>query len=400
MPLLPTGNRKRRDYKLEDQAMATAKARKFSSYRGQGIAYVLCFLTSAAVAQRVEYPSKNNVETERVEWKREPGKNPVISLVRQIEIGMPEQYRGVTIFPLILRRPVAAMNLKTLDEALREGWVEIREKEHAEVPVVLVRNNSRYRVFWMAGAIIVGGKQNRNVRDDVLLRPRSDFVEIPVYCGERGRWVEIRPMFEAAGVVAHPRLRRQVAIGKSQSSVWSEIEGHGRALGVDSPTDDYKRSYEEEGVRKKLEDYIHHFRSGRTADTVGLLAAPHNRILGGDFFSDPELLAKLWQKLLRSYAAEALRCELTEKGREVSRESVRDFLRQVFQADCVEKSAPGEGYLLVLSGSIDGVALVWLDSVVHLALFGEKVAYCPQLRPPWPEPPIPFRRPDVGPEGN
>ncbi|MGQ9663617.1 MAG: ARPP-1 family domain-containing protein [Kiritimatiellia bacterium] len=381
--------------------MATAKARKFSSYCGRGIAYVLCCLTSAAVGQRVEYPSKNNVETERAEWRREPGKNPVISFVSQIEIGMPEQYRGLTIFPLILRRPVAAMNLKTLDEALREGWIEIREKEHAEVPVVLVRNNSRYRVFLMAGEIIVGGKQNRIVRDDGLLRPRSDFVEIPVYyCGECGRWVETRPMFEAAVVVAHPRLRRQVATGKSQSSVWSEFEGHGRALGVDSPTGDYKHSYEEEGVREKLEDYVHHFGSGRTADTVGLVAASHNRILGGDIFSDPELLAKLWQKLLHSYAAEALRFELAENGRKVTCESVRDFLRQVFQADCAEKSSPGEGYLLVLSGSIDGVALVWLDSVVYLALFGEKVAYYPQPRPPWSEPPVPFRRPDGGPEGN
>ena len=363
---------------------------------GRHLRQVFYFVASVLIAEAAEPFSAADSQSEGARSSRGHGQNPVTSLVGSIEIGGPEQYRSLTVFPLLLSQPAVALDLRTLDEALREGWIEIREKENAEVPVVLVRNNSRYRVFLMAGEVIAGGKQNRMVRDDVLLRPQPDFVEIPVYCGERGRWAGSRPMFEATGILAHPELRRKVATGEAQSSVWLEIESHSMALGVDSTTRDYRHTYEEAGVREKLEDCVRRFRRPPKRDTVGLVAAFGGRILGCDIFSDPELLAKLWEKLIRSHAVEGLRSEWAGKGGEVAQELVRDFLRQVFRASYLEKSSPGEGYLLALSGSVEGAALIWNENVVHLALFGEE-SRCPMPpRPPRPGPPIiPFNRPDA-----
>ncbi len=40
----------------------------------------------------------------------------------------------------------------------------------------------------LAGEILLGGKQNRVMTEDILLPPLSAPVDLQVYCVEQGRW--------------------------------------------------------------------------------------------------------------------------------------------------------------------------------------------------------------------
>ena len=50
-------------------------------------------------------------------------------------------------------RIIVALDVETLDEALRRGWLAIQEKDVAVVAQLRVRNESRHCVFLMAGEV-------------------------------------------------------------------------------------------------------------------------------------------------------------------------------------------------------------------------------------------------------
>ena len=68
----------------------------------------------------------------------------------------------------------------------------------ARVPDVVVDNRGKSHVLLLAGEILVGGKQNRVLREDILLPPLSGARPIGVYCVEQGRWNEGRRDFESS----------------------------------------------------------------------------------------------------------------------------------------------------------------------------------------------------------
>lgn len=68
-----------------------------------------------------------------------PGRdNPLVDLVRCIDIGEPFSYRGLTVYPLVLRNRGTVTDIVTLDEALSHGDLSIREKDNSQVSFVQV----------------------------------------------------------------------------------------------------------------------------------------------------------------------------------------------------------------------------------------------------------------------
>ena len=75
-----------------------------------------------------------------------PG-NPLVDLIRQVDVGAAYTRHGLTFFPLTLPRGGRGSGVITLDEALRRDRLVIREKGSAEVPRVSVRNDGGAPVF-------------------------------------------------------------------------------------------------------------------------------------------------------------------------------------------------------------------------------------------------------------
>ena len=56
--------------------------------------------------------------------------NAITRLIQRVKIGRPYSYCGLTIYPLVLRSSQWNSGIRTLDEALRHGWIIIHEKDN------------------------------------------------------------------------------------------------------------------------------------------------------------------------------------------------------------------------------------------------------------------------------
>ena len=129
------------------------------------------------------------------------------------------------MFWLVGGAPASTVTIETLEEARASGALAITERAAPTVPELVVENRGKAHVLLLAGEILVGGKQNRVLREDILLPPLSGPRPIGVYCVEQGRWNEGRRDFESKSSFADPGLRRKVYDRVDQQSVWSAVRG-------------------------------------------------------------------------------------------------------------------------------------------------------------------------------
>src|SRR6185312_11829911 len=95
----------------------------------------------------------------------------------------------------------------------------ITERGSATVPELIVDNRGKLHVLLLAGEILVGGKQNRVLKEDVLLPPASGARNLGVYCVEQGRWNIGRTDFDSKSTLASPSLRSRLMQKADQAQV-------------------------------------------------------------------------------------------------------------------------------------------------------------------------------------
>jgi hypothetical protein len=321
--------------------------------------------------------------------------NALTDVVRRIDVLAGYSYRGLTVFPLETSRVLDGTDYDSLDEALDDGTLLLSERGAGSVPVVVARNVGRRPVLLLAGEILVGGKQNRILRDDALLPAHSGRVELPVYCVEHGRWtgrVEDEGFRESSQVAALG-VRAAAQSGASQEEVWGGVGYYQRQLGVDSESGDLQAVQDSPEARRALDDYRRAFRERWRPEAVGMVVARNGRIVGADIFCNARVFREHRDRLLDSYA---LDCYIAQRehdrpGRaqmrypEPGRSDAERFLRQALRADYRWESTPGEGRMLRLRGAgLRGSALTKADAVLHAALYGQEpviVEPPPRVRP-------------------
>jgi len=255
-----------------------------------------------------------------------------------------------------------------LDEAADKGWLKIKEVEAGQVNFVEVKNNGNKMVFIMTGEMISGAKQDRMIKEDVLLPAKSNWVRVPVYCVEHRRWVQVAPEFKSSRLLVPNALRQRAKITESQSEVWDEIAESQDALGITSGTGTVKANYEDEKVQKEIDEYAQRFITvpELSKSTIGVVVTIGNRIICLDIFANNGLLNTLWGKLIKSYAMDAL-----SGGRgTVSRGALEEFIEAFKGARYVSTGTPGLGQLIKIESDFGkGSALVYKTAVVHLDFF-------------------------------
>lgn len=326
------------------------------------------------------YLERENDDVERVPPLPPPKRaSSLTGLIRHVAIGEPYSYGGLTVYPLRLSSGGRRLDVLAMDAALRRDLLFVRESDSASVPRIRVRNDAGRPVFLMAGEIILGGKQNRIIRNDTLLPSRSRFTEIEVYCAERDRWSGRRIEFESGGTLIAPRLRSMAAKSSAQDRIWSEIDTQLESAGVSSSTRNYQRMYEDPDSARRLDRYVVEFRPIRRRSTLGCVFLSRWRVVGCDLFCDPELFDKLWDKICRSYALDVIgrgngeHEPFRRRHPPVGREAVRRFLDRAMSARQAIRHTPGIGRMFELSDGVTGSALIWRDGVVHASLFPEIV---------------------------
>ena len=115
----------------------------------------------------------------------------------------------------------------TLDEALKNNLLTIKELYHASVNTVQMKNKGKVPIFVMTSEVIKGAKQDRMVKHDILIPPNGEWVKVPVCCVEQGRWKHVSSEFTSAGKIVPSAIRKASTMSdtmsESQDKVWNSI---------------------------------------------------------------------------------------------------------------------------------------------------------------------------------
>jgi hypothetical protein len=203
----------------------------------------------------------------------------------------------------------------TLHEALARGQAVVHDRG-----MVVVENLSDTDLFIQSGDIVKGGNQDRTIEYDQLLPPRSGPITMAAHCVEQGRsfprGAESAQQFMSATEQLPTRTLRLANLRNSQQQVWSGVQrtqnNLARSVGVASVRDPLSASslqltLENERVLAEVDKYLQRMPvvDGKK-NVIGFAIVVNGKIQSADVYASSDLFARLWPKLVRAAAIEAL----------------------------------------------------------------------------------------------
>lgn len=299
----------------------------------------------------------------------------------QLKLGQPLFHQSLGIFPLVWKK-ASGLTYLTYDQAMAQESVLITEVDGGSVPVLRVINQAKQAVLIVYGEQLVGAKQNRIINTSVLVEASSK-VSIPVTCVEAGRWHladspvmqrSDHPLFMTARAKNAEKVTASLRASDSycgdQGQVWEDISEIMSERKVNSHTSAMDDLYKAE--RHTLDEYLDHlgleeFPGNVASGMVGAVFALGDRVAGLEAFDKPATLALLWEKLLLSYAVEAV---AVQPACSVTAASARAFLESTSEAQMQEFPSPGLGTEVRIDGPrVAGGSLTCEGEAVHIYAF-------------------------------
>jgi hypothetical protein len=264
----------------------------------------------------------------------------------------------------------------TLEEAMDRKSIKVYET--GRVSQLEIENSGDTDVFIQSGDIVKGGRQDRALIVSQLLPPHSGRVAVAALCVEHDRWsargtesalsfsssTEAVPSREAGLVMAREALalvqpaprdtseprtasaRIQPgptdsidalrAAPSSQAKLWAQVDSIKRRLsekvGADVASGQSRSSLqlalENRNLRKRLDGYLDPLHSvGETPpDVVGFAVAINGKLQSANIYPSNALFRKMWPRLLRAAATEALSEPATSAAKNPDIPALQAFL--------------------------------------------------------------------------
>ena len=331
----------------------------------------------------------------------------------------PITHGNLTIFPVVGGADYDTSRFLTLDEGIRAGSVVVTEQgslqglvrrgqpvshhSGAQVNQLVLVNNSDRPLLLLAGEIVTGGKQDRVIGADRLVPPKSDPIDLSVFCVEPGRWVGQTMQFGSMkSQMAQPSVRQPAMAAQNQQKVWDQVaaarQSMGSAIGGASQTVEVTASAPpvqtdtanlrsttsyakamatpqvQQTIDKEVGNYESLLRELRKVDAKGVVVAINGRIVWADLFASNDLLSRYWQKLARSYAAESLTTAGAKS--QADQKSAQAFMDRLSGNREVVETEPGVFRRAEITG--DGYKVFTLTSLAtsaHIDVHMAKMSY-------------------------
>jgi hypothetical protein len=317
----------------------------------------------------------------------------------------PITYENLTVFPVVSSSGYDTSAFLTLEEGLSRGEVTVREQgaetlirnrdNERRIPqgysgpsvnqLVLI-NHSKRPLLLLAGELVSGGKQDRIIAKDRIVAPFGDPLPLDVFCVEHGRW-SAGSSFNEAKTIVHPSVRENAAINQKQTDVWAAVTAGSNVssrmaspsaaprvssadisetVTTEAQTQSYTKIYESRRVGSSVDAVVAEMQRRFRRETsglkgervVGVVVAYGGEVAWSDIFASSELFDAYWNKLLRSYAVEAVaRPSLREKA---SVDDAREFLRRL---DGHEETESEPGVYRWRETSEGGLSQIELDAL-------------------------------------
>jgi hypothetical protein len=266
------------------------------------------------------------------------------------------------------------------------------DQDGPDVNRLVVVNRSNKPLYLMPGEIIYGGEQDRAVADETIVQADGKPVTVNVYCVEAGRW-EPRDEGQTAAALqvlaasqmgsvdakAAEKLAAKAKQGqfvapagsltkasraaaqdaKGQQEVWDKVGALNASTGVASQSDAFTANYTSPEMQKRLQEYVERLQQPVAGhpQVVGAIVAINGKVEAVDVFQSTPLFQKLWPKLLRSHALDAVAASAAPEADKAActLHDAQAFLETAMQAN-VEKTTPGQGGLVVTKRDSEAVS--------------------------------------------
>jgi hypothetical protein len=247
--------------------------------------------------------------------------------------------------------------------------------ETGEVNELAIENlSSGFSIFLQAGDIVKGGKQDRAIATDFIMRPRSGRVPIASFCVEQSRWTnrgrESATEFSSSlNSVSDKNLKVALRKEKNQSKVWENVKSSqekmtanaGVSVESSASPSSMQLALENKEIKKISQSYLNALKAGleKEPDALGYVYCINGKLNSAELYASHELLIRLWNKGLESAVIEAV-SELNQqkntktpaelspaalKAKLIAAEKVKAVSELLFE-DLWSVSAEGEDSLL------------------------------------------------------
>jgi hypothetical protein len=235
----------------------------------------------------------------------------------------PYTHENLTVYLIHGAEQVAGRDFLTLQEGLERNLAVVHET--GNVGQLEVENLSpTEELFVQSGDIVKGGKQDRALQYDLLLGPNSGKVALTSFCVEQGRWSprgaeNARRFSSSSAQLATKDLKLAAKYKRNQSSVWSGVSsfqfslssggsGSFRQVQSSESTTSLQLTLESPKVQEAAQGYCLKLTGvlDGQVDALGYVFAINGQVNSGDVYGSTALFRKLWPKLLKASAVEAV----------------------------------------------------------------------------------------------
>lgn len=322
--------------------------------RSRGIVFVILFLgilaTFGAIIAAVFLAELNQLRNDfspthaslPPDVKEFPG--PIVQQ-GDYKLSGPYTHDNLTVFLIHGPDQIEGKNYLTLQEALEQQAAVVHET--GNVNELSVENlSSDADVYIQSGDIVKGGKQDRVLHYDIVLSPRSGRVPLSSFCVESGRWQEREgeagtSFASSYSALPAKDLKLATKYEQNQQKVWSKVaatrarlnESIGENIQTTSESS-LQLTLEAAKVQASVEPYLKKLSvvADDKDDVIGFAYAINGKINSAEVYASHALFGKLWPKLLKASAVEALAEQKTgESVSPVSDDAVRAFLADAEQ---------------------------------------------------------------------
>jgi hypothetical protein len=235
-------------------------------------------------------------------------------------ISAPVSYKNLSVFLIHGKDEIKNKNILTLQEAMEKDLFVVYET--SDVNELAVENkSSQYEVFIQSGDIVKGGKQDRVLAITIIIPARSGRISIEAFCVESGRWKqrgkEQSGQFSSSNErIVTKDLKIAANQSRSQNEVWSKVaeaqdklsQNVGGRVNAEASGTSLQLSLENKKVVATADEYVNKLAGiieGRN-DIIGYAFVINGKINSADVYASNHLFKKLWLKLLKATAIEAV----------------------------------------------------------------------------------------------
>ena len=292
-----------------------------------------------------------------------------LSTTAGVKIGEPITVEDVTLFPIFADVQQDPGPITTLPAALSAGTAEVREQgagpapttdplgggmqtgRGATVNTLVIENRGDVPIYVLAGTVVKGGQQDRQIGQDFVVGARSA-VPVDAFCVEHGRWTVNREgtdtggKFVASDQLAASSVRVAGQYGSNQSEVWAEVAKVNTANKKSAASGTLMASLDAEDVKAKREALARRIMDGldQVASQPALVGVAHaldGKVRGVRWFASHALFTQFRDTLVNTAASDAITARsgsVAKAPPRVAADDVRRFVSEVDQAKVEERA--------------------------------------------------------------